>query len=60
MFPDKNLEAAVREGLNRPEGPLTRADLKGLGELDAVNKDKEFTKSCHSLLSHPLWSVCVA
>jgi internalin A len=34
-FPDKNLEAAVRNALQEPEGPLTRRDLKRLDELIA-------------------------
>ena len=35
VFPDKNLEAAVRNSLQEPEGPLTRRDLKRLDELIA-------------------------
>ena len=33
IFPDKNLEAAVREELEKPEGPLTRGNLKRLATL---------------------------
>jgi internalin A len=35
VFPDENLEAAVRKALEKPEEPLTRGDLKRLDELDA-------------------------
>jgi hypothetical protein len=34
VFPDKHLEAAVREALEKPDGPLTRGDLESLEELD--------------------------
>ena len=33
VFPDKDLEAAVREELEKPEGPLTRGNLKRLATL---------------------------
>ena len=33
VFADKNLEAAVREKLEKPEGPLTRGNLKRLATL---------------------------
>ena len=33
VFPDRHLEAAVRGELKKPEGPITRGDLKELGEL---------------------------
>ena len=29
VFPDKNLEAAIRKQLEKPEGSITRRDLKG-------------------------------
>jgi hypothetical protein len=35
VFPDKDLEAAVRETLERPKGPLTKGHLKRMKELDA-------------------------
>jgi len=35
VFPDKNLEAAIRKQLEKPEGPLTRGDVKRLEVLDA-------------------------
>ena len=38
MFPDKNLEAAVREALEKPDGPLTRGDLESLEELNAERR----------------------
>ena len=34
VFPDKNLEAVVREELGEPEGPLTRGELKKLTRLN--------------------------
>lgn len=34
-FPDANLEAAVREALSKPGGPITDADLAELRDLDA-------------------------
>ena len=38
VFPDENLEAAVREKLEKPEGPLTRGDVKRLQELHTRNQ----------------------
>ncbi len=40
-FADANLERAVREALDRPQGPITPADLAALTELDASYKDIE-------------------
>jgi internalin A len=37
-FPDPNLEAAIREAINKPEGPITDEDLVGLTELNASNR----------------------
>ena len=37
-FPDPNLEAAIREALGKPEGPITDVDLSGLTVLDAQDK----------------------
>ena len=34
VFPDKILETAVREALEKPEGPLIRRDLKRLTQED--------------------------
>ena len=43
-FPDPNLEAAIREALNKPEGPITDADLAMLTELDASGRGiRDFT-----------------
>jgi len=36
-FPDPNLEAAIREALDKPEGPITE-DLARLTELDASER----------------------
>jgi len=38
VFPDKNLEAAVRETLEMPQASLTREHLKGMKKLEADNK----------------------
>ncbi|MBM3240604.1 leucine-rich repeat domain-containing protein [Candidatus Poribacteria bacterium] len=38
MFPDPNLKAAIREALNKPEGPITDEDLAGLTQLDASER----------------------
>ncbi len=40
-FADANLERAVREALDRPQGPITPADLAALTELDASYKNIE-------------------
>ncbi len=40
-FADANLERAVREALDRPQGALTPADLAALTELDASYKNIE-------------------
>ena len=41
VFPDKHLETAVRGELKKPGGPVTRGDLKRLGELAANCKGIE-------------------
>ena len=38
VFPDEDLEVAVRKKLEKPEGPLTRGDVKRLKELGASNQ----------------------
>ena len=38
LFPDANLEAAVREALAKPEGDITVEDLQGLTELVADDR----------------------
>ena len=40
VFPDKNLEGAVREALEKPEGPLTKRDLKRLKRLKGRRVDR--------------------
>ena len=37
-FSDPNLEAAIREALNKPEGPITDVELAGLTGLDASER----------------------
>jgi len=39
IFPDENLEAAVREAIGKPEGPLCVTDIEGLLELDASERN---------------------
>jgi len=34
-FPDANLEAAIRDAINKPEGPIFTFDLDGLTSLNA-------------------------
>lgn len=38
-FPDKNLENAIREAINKPEGSITGSDLQNLTYLDASNRN---------------------
>ncbi len=37
-FPDTNLEATIRETINKPEGPIFTSDLKSLTILEAQEK----------------------
>ncbi|HOS67503.1 MAG TPA: hypothetical protein PLI54_06160, partial [Methanoculleus sp.] len=37
-FPDTDLEAAVRDALDKPRGDITTDDMAGLGALDAEDK----------------------
>jgi Leucine-rich repeat (LRR) protein len=39
LFPDPNLEAAIREAINKPEGAIYAEDLEGLNIFDASDKD---------------------
>jgi Leucine-rich repeat (LRR) protein len=39
IFPDPNLEAAIRGAINKPEGAIYAADLEGLNWLDAPSKE---------------------
>ena len=41
VFPDPNLEAAVRDALNKPSGDVTCADMQSLTELNARNRSIE-------------------
>ena len=38
-FIDSNLEAAVREDIGKPEGPIYPSDLEDLISLDAVGQE---------------------
>jgi Leucine-rich repeat (LRR) protein len=39
IFPDENLEEAVREAIDKPEGALLISDLEGLSYLDASRRE---------------------
>ena len=55
-FADANLERAVREALDRPQGPLTPADLAALTELDASDKNIESLAGLeHATALHTLY-----
>ncbi|MBA7525851.1 hypothetical protein ES705_18009 [subsurface metagenome] len=38
-FPDSNLEAAIREAIGKPEGPIHTSELEGLSFLAASRRD---------------------
>ena len=40
-FEDSNLEAAVREEINKPDGVLYLSDVKSIKELDASGREIE-------------------
>ena len=55
-FADANLERAVREALDRPQGPLTPEDLAALTELDASYKNIESVAGLeHATALHTLY-----
>src|SRR5436189_1642686 len=39
QFPDPGLNAAIREALEKPNGPMTEQDLLSLIKLDASSRD---------------------
>jgi len=39
IFPDLNLEAAIREAIGKPKGPIYPSDLEGLTSLDAMERN---------------------
>ena len=41
VIPDPGLDAAIREALQKPTGPLTEPDLLSLTHLDAPNRNIE-------------------
>ncbi len=56
IFSDENLEAAVREAIGKPEGPIYTSDLAGLTSLDAPEgniTDITGLEYCHNLTG--LW-----
>jgi len=38
VFPDSNLEAAIREAIGKPTGPIYESDLQGLTSLSATHQ----------------------
>ena len=56
VFPDKYLEDAVREALEKFDGPLTRGDLESLEELEAPKSGiKDLTGLGHCVNLTELW-----
>ncbi|MCH2279024.1 MAG: leucine-rich repeat domain-containing protein [Vicinamibacterales bacterium] len=56
VFPDKYLEDAVREALEKFDGPLTRGDLESLEELEAPESGiKDLTGLGHCVNLTELW-----
>ena len=52
VFPDPNLEAVLREAINKPAGALSSADFAELTELDARERgisDLTGTEQCGNL-----------
>ena len=39
IFPDPNLEAAIREAIDKPEGPIYASELEGLTSLSASRRN---------------------
>ncbi len=39
VFKDENLEAAIREKIDKPDGPLTKSDMQDIERLDLLEKD---------------------
>ncbi len=48
-FPDKNLDAAVREAVEKPEGPLTKGDLRLVEVLSTSKRSAALNKDLASL-----------
>ncbi|MCP4344561.1 MAG: hypothetical protein GY795_03420 [Desulfobacterales bacterium] len=58
-FPDINLEAAIRQAINKPTGDIQKSDLHGLTELKAFIKDIKNTEGlqhCTNLTELYLYS----
>ena len=54
-IPDPGLNAAIREALEKPNGPLTEQDLLSLINLDASSRD---VSSVEGLEAARIWSGC--
>ena len=57
-FPGPNLETAIREALNKPEGAIYTSDLESLTELDVTTKsisDLTGLEYCTNLIALDLW-----
>mgnify|MGYP000147336045 CR=1 FL=1 len=51
VFPDKHLEAAVREELEKPEEPLTKGVIRELTELDASERKVKYLSGLDSAVN---------
>ena len=51
VFADENLEAAVREALEKPKGPLTRAAIRKPTELYAPEREIEYLQGLDSAVN---------
>ena len=57
-FPDPNLEAAIREAIEKPTGDIYPMDLEGLTELDASGRsvaNLTGLEHCRNLIELDLW-----
>jgi Leucine-rich repeat (LRR) protein len=57
-FPDPNLEAAIREALNKPSGAIHASELAGLANLTASDSGIEYLSGlqyCTNLTELDLW-----
>ena len=62
-IPDPNLEAAIREAIGKPTGPITEEDLQGITSLDAGGRgieDLTGLEHCTNLQELRLWDNQIA
>ena len=58
-FPDSNLEAAIRDAIDKPEGAILASDCEGLTSLDASERyitDLSGLEYCTNLTELQLWN----